>query len=143
MTNLISEKKAKINLEEPIPGSAFVQSTGNQYGHTGIVEDVYYDEYGNVESIDVVDSNYSLREKVGRRNIKAKDFKAKKILGFAIPTGKSSKSNATTTPTPTTKQQASGKAEADFSTQSNNEFDSIFNSLSDGGSDNLDELLSL
>lgn len=135
MTNLISEKKAKINLEEPIPGSAFVQSTGNQYGHTGIVEDVYYDEYGNVESIDVVDSNYSLREKVGRRNIKAKDFKAKKILGFAIPTGKSSKTNTTTT--------ASGKAEADFSTQSNNEFDSIFNSLSDGGSDNLDELLSL
>ena len=55
----IDQKRKQITTQIPTPGAAFVQSTGNQYGHVGMVENAYaFDSQGRPTKMDIVDSNY-------------------------------------------------------------------------------------
>lgn len=65
MKNLLAEKRKQIATQIPTPGAAFIMNTGNQYGHTGIVERVADDK----QSIQVVDVNRNNDSKVSRRTI--------------------------------------------------------------------------
>lgn len=50
-------------------GSAFVQATSNQYGHTGIVEKVGYNERGIPTSMEIIDSNAKGNGKIERATV--------------------------------------------------------------------------
>ena len=53
----------------PRIGAAFVQATGNQYGHTGLVERVEYNSSGLPSYMEIVDSNARGNGKVERARI--------------------------------------------------------------------------
>ena len=69
MSDLFSDKMKKVTSILPIIGSAFVQSTNNQYGHTGMVEKVNTNEYGVATSMEIVDSNAKGNGKIERATI--------------------------------------------------------------------------
>lgn len=69
MSDLFTDKMKKVTSTIPIIGSAFVQSVGNQYGHTGLVEKVSTNEYGVPISMSIVDSNAKGTGKIERATI--------------------------------------------------------------------------
>lgn len=75
-TNLISEKEKLINSQVPVAGGAFIQRTGNQYGHVGIVTKVYPDG-----SFDFVDSNRKGNETIATGRMPA-NYAEKGVVGF-------------------------------------------------------------
>ncbi len=57
--NSIADKERKITTQVPTPGSAFVQATGGQYGHVGLIENTgKFDSQGRPTELNYVDSNY-------------------------------------------------------------------------------------
>lgn len=71
------DKASKVNTYTPVAGAAFIMDTRQPYGHTGIVERVYADG-----TIDIVESNWGLDEKVSRRRI---DPVSAGIVGYYDP----------------------------------------------------------
>jgi len=69
MSDLFSDKMKKVTSTLPIVGAAFVQSTKNQYGHTGMVEKVNTNELGVPVSMEIVDSNAKGNGKIERATI--------------------------------------------------------------------------
>lgn len=66
----VASKASRINSQKASAGSYVVMDTGTQFGHVGFVEQVYLDGSGEIESIDVTDSNWHLDEKWDKRNVK-------------------------------------------------------------------------
>lgn len=65
--NEISQKIKQVKTQVPTAGSAFVQSTGNQYGHVGLVEGITAtDEQGRPTQLQISDSNYKSRDTFDR-----------------------------------------------------------------------------
>jgi len=84
-----ASKKALVNSQVPVAGCAFMEATGEPWGHTGFVEKVYKDENGKVISIDIRESNYVATETVSTANIKVGSDRWNKMSGnrggFFIP----------------------------------------------------------
>lgn len=69
-TNSIEEKEALRNSLVPVAGGAFIQRTGNQYGHVGITEKINsFDAQGRPTSINIIDSNYVGNEKIAQSRV--------------------------------------------------------------------------
>jgi len=94
MGNTFQEKQATVNRSKstiPLPGMAFIQNTGKDpktgkdYGHTGLVEQVYdYDGDGQPDAIDVVESNYNIGGGISRATIKKGDARWNQIYQYGF-----------------------------------------------------------
>lgn len=79
MVDEYAKKKAMINSDVPVVGSAFVMGVAGKaapYGHTGIVESIDYDK----GVVNVIDSNWGSNEKIQRHSISISS-----IDGYYVP----------------------------------------------------------